>query len=125
ILVDVGGLEILEQSVHFLLQRQPAVLLHIGSLEGLRTGFWQLIGGQVALWPLFSKIKSFSHPLPKLVAIESAVTVLVGGLEARAEIRWHRAGLGADTCSTKGQSKSCGREDERSTSQAHRATSFS
>src|SRR5262245_18993450 len=49
ILVDIGGLEILEQGVHFLLQRQPSITLHVGGLERSRTGFWQLIGGQVAL----------------------------------------------------------------------------
>src|SRR5215470_7255705 len=95
ILVDIGGVEILEQSVDFLLQRQPAVTLDVRGPEGVPTGFGQLIGGQVALVLLVAKVESLDGRLPKLLAIESAVTVLVGGLEGRAEIRWHRARLGA------------------------------
>src|SRR5262249_38032308 len=99
-------------------------MLDVGGVEGVPTGFWQLIGGQVALALLVAKVESLDDRLPKLLAIESAVAVLVGGLEAREEIRWHRTGLGADAYSTKGQGESCGREDERSTSQARRATSL-
>src|SRR6516164_3839838 len=124
ILVDIGGVEILEQSVHFFLQGQPAVTFDIGGPEGVPTGFWQLIGGQVALVLLVAKVESLDGRLPKLLAIESAVTVLVGGLEGRAEIRWHRARLGADARSTKGQGDRCGREEEHSTSHAHCATSL-
>src|SRR5262250_1044197 len=99
-------------------------MLDVGSVEGVPTGFWQLIGGQVALALLVSEVESLDGRLPKLLAVESAVAVLVGGLEPRAEIRWHRAGLGADACSTKGQGESSRREEERSTSQAHRAISL-
>src|SRR5215470_8957588 len=124
ILVDIGGVEILEQGVHFFLQGQPAVTLDVGGPEGVPTGFWQLIGGQVALVLLVAKVESLDGRLPKLLAIESAVAVLVGGLEPRAEIGWHRAGLGAAARSTEDQGESGGREEERSTSQAHGAISL-
>src|SRR5689334_15096254 len=120
VLVGISGLEILEQGVHFLLQRQSAVMLDVGRLERLRTGFRQLVGGQVTLVLLVAKVEALHDRLPKLLAIESAVAVFVGGLEARAEIRWHRAGLGGDACSTDGQGKSSRRQKKRSTSQAHR-----
>src|SRR5215813_5609183 len=98
-------------------------MLDVGSVEGVPTGFWQLIGGQVALALLVSKVESLDGRLPKLLAVESAVAVLIGGLEPRAEIRWHRAGLGAAACSAENQGESGGREEERSTSQAHGAIS--
>ena len=69
---------------------------------------------------LVAKVESLDARLPKLIAIESAIAVLVGGLEGRTEIRWHRAGLGSDAYGTKGQRERNGRKDKRSTSQAHR-----
>src|SRR5215831_6400323 len=87
----------------------------MGGLEGRRTGFRQLIGGQVSLVLLVAKVESLGDRLSKLLAIESAVAVLVGGLEARAEIRWHRAGLSADAYGTKGQG-----ENQRSAEAFHK-----